>query len=147
MISHPVDAKQISRIIVSAYVERLGERGRDRIEKYAETMLCEWGVIANLRGTRYLARAVAMTVNDSGRSCDICGVYEDVARIFGKTAASVERAVRMTVRLAFDRGDRELMSEAFGDIPANSRFIEYFSDKLCARIIRDGIPSGSGSEQ
>ncbi|MDE6593078.1 MAG: sporulation initiation factor Spo0A C-terminal domain-containing protein [Oscillospiraceae bacterium] len=147
VITHPVDAKQISRIIVSAYIRRCGDTGRDDVEKYAAAMLCESGVIANLRGTCYLARALSAAVNDSGQSCDICGVYEAVAREFGKTAASVERAVRIAVRLAWDRGDRELMSKAFGDIPANSRFIEYFSDKLCARIIRDGIPSVVDSEQ
>lgn len=145
--AHPVDAKQISRIIVSAYIRRCGDTGRDNVGKYAAEMLCESGVIANLRGTRYLERAVAMAVNESGLPCDICDVYEAVGREFGKTAASVERAVRIAVRLAFDRGDCVLMSEAFGDIPANSRFIKYFSDRLCARIIRDGIPSAADRER
>ncbi len=147
VISHPVDAKQISRIIVSAYLRRCGDTGRNKVGQYAADMLCESGVIANLRGTRYLERAVAMFMNESGLPCDICDVYEAVGKEFGKTAASVERAVCIAVRLAFDRGDRELMSEAFGDIPANSRFIKHFSDKLCARIIRDGIPSGADSAQ
>lgn len=142
------DIREIRRRILDACFRRenRGVIGRECAERYADKMLREAGVTVNLRGYHYLVRAASIAVNVSEAVYDMgSDIYEVIAEERNVRVSSVERAVRLTLRLALDRGNREFMNEAFGgsvcdnmgEEPAGSRFIEYISHRIRERIIKE----------
>ena len=64
-------------------------------------------------------------------------LYPEVARRFNTTSSRVERAIRHSIEVAWDRGDLDTLNHYFGYTvnnnrgkPTNSEFIAMIADKL-----------------
>ena len=96
------------------------------------------GTPAHLKGYAYLREAIILTVNRMEYINDITkGLYPQVAKTFQTTPSKVERAIRHTVEVAWDRGDLDTLQRFFGYTvsntkgkPTNSEFIALVSDKI-----------------
>lgn len=101
-------------------------------------ILHDIGTPAHLKGYAYLREAIILTVNHMEYINDITkGLYPQVAKTFGTTPSKVERAIRHTIEVAWDRGDLDTLQNFFGYTisntkgkPTNSEFIALVSDKI-----------------
>lgn len=102
-------------------------------EKCVSKVLMELGVQTNLKGYRYLTEAVLLNVVNPELSYNFNhGVYPVIAKNHGTTPASVERAVRNSIELAYDRNYRKF-EEFFGyplQKPTNTEFISFCAEKI-----------------
>lgn len=101
-------------------------------------ILHELGIPSHIKGYQYIREGVSIIFE---RPETIGGItkelYPELASKFDTTVSRVERAIRHTIEVSWNRGDWELMEEIFGhsvDIdkakPTNSEFIVTVADKL-----------------
>ena len=108
------------------------------------TIIQAVGVPANIKGYRYLRRAIGMVVEDVEIMEAVTKeLYPAVAREFNTTATRVERAVRHAIEVAWNRGNTEVMARYFGYTvdssrgkPTNSEFIALVADKVRMKLRR-----------
>ncbi len=108
------------------------------------TIIQAVGVPANIKGYRYLRRAISMVVEDVEIMEAVTKeLYPAVAREFNTTATRVERAVRHAIEVAWNRGNTEVMARYFGYTvdssrgkPTNSEFIALVADKVRMKMRR-----------
>lgn len=101
-------------------------------------ILREIGVPAHIKGYEYLRHAIRLAVCDHVYlDCITCQLYPAVAKEFNTTPSRVERAIRHTIEIAWDRGDLDVLQKWFGFTvsntkgkPTNSEFIACMSDTL-----------------
>lgn len=107
-------------------------------EKYISKVLLGLGVQANLKGYRYLAEAVWMTIENPDSSYNFNhGVYPIIAKNHGTTPTSVERAVRNSIELAYDRNYRKF-EDFFGyplQKPTNTEFVSFCAEKIRLELL------------
>lgn len=106
---------------------------------YAEDLMRELGVGPALLGFEYLVCAVGLVVEDGGYLGRMTkGLYPDVARRFGTTAARAERAMRHAIARTFERGGREELEGLFGNCISAERGTVTCSEFTagCAREVR-----------
>ena len=101
-------------------------------------ILHEIGVPAHIKGYLYLRESITMVYNN----VDILGgitkiLYPTVAKKFKTTSSRVERAIRHSIEVAWNRGNVEAISQIFAytisynkSKPTNSEFIAMIADKL-----------------
>lgn len=101
-------------------------------------LLHEIGVPAHIKGYMYLRESITMVYND----VEILGgitkiLYPTVARKFKTTSSRVERAIRHSIEVAWNRGNVDAISQIFAytisynkSKPTNSEFIAMIADKL-----------------
>lgn len=101
-------------------------------------ILHQIGVPAHIKGYQYLRDSIIMSVEKP----DIINavtkrLYPSVAKRFETTSSRVERAIRHAIKVAWDRGDVDVLNSYFGYTihngrgkPTNSEFIAMISDKL-----------------
>lgn len=101
-------------------------------------ILHEIGVPAHIKGYLYLREAITMVYN----SVDILGaitkiLYPNVAKKYKTTSSRVERAIRHSIEVAWNRGNVDAISQIFAytisynkSKPTNSEFIAMIADKL-----------------
>ncbi len=101
-------------------------------------ILHEIGVPAHIKGYLYLREAITMVYNN----IDILGaitkyLYPTVAKKFKTTSSRVERAIRHSIEVAWNRGNIDAISQIFAytisynkSKPTNSEFIAMIADKL-----------------
>ena len=99
-------------------------------EKYIEDALHEFGVTSNLKGYRYLKDAVLLCMNDETKINYITKtLYPDIADRNGTTIDCVERAMRHSIKLIWDKNDgedRTVLGQKVSfakNRPTNSEFI------------------------
>jgi two-component system response regulator (stage 0 sporulation protein A) len=81
-----------------------------------ENLLKEVGAPTSLRGYDYLVQAIRIAVYDRRNALQIYKlVYPKVAALFNTRVALVERAIRHTVEVAFERGDVDTIKDLFGN--------------------------------
>ena len=105
-------------------------------------LLIELGVPENIKGSRYLIKAIGLVVEDENMLDAITKwLYPAVAKFFDTTGSRTERAIRHGIECAWDRGDMDVLNEYFGGTispakgkPTNSEFIA-----RCANIVREQI--------
>ena len=108
------------------------------IEAMVTSIIHEIGVPAHIKGYQYLREAIMIAVQDMDVINAITKVlYPQVAKTFATTPSRVERAIRHTIEVAWDRGDLETLQRFFGYTvsntkgkPTNSEFIALIADKL-----------------
>ena len=108
------------------------------IEMRVTNIIHEIGVPAHIKGYQYLREAIIMTVNDMETINAITKVlYPGVAKKFKTTSSRVERAIRHAIKVAWDRGDVEVLNTFFGYTvsnvkgkPTNSEFISMIADRI-----------------
>ena len=109
-----------------------------RLETIVASTLFEVGVPANIKGYRYLKKAIMMTVENMEAADSISKeIYVPLANHFQTTARSVENAIRNAIEIAWDRGDFDTLQRYFGYTvsnvygnPSNAEFIALIADKL-----------------
>lgn len=101
-------------------------------------LLHEIGVPAHIKGYMYLREAITMVYNN----IDILGcitkvLYPMVAKKYKTTSSRVERAIRHSIEVAWNRGNVDAISQIFSytisynkSKPTNSEFIAMIADRL-----------------
>lgn len=101
-------------------------------------ILHEIGVPAHIKGYLYLRESITMVY----KNVDILGgitkvLYPTVAKKFKTTSSRVERAIRHSIEVAWNRGNVDAISQIFAytisynkSKPTNSEFIAMIADKL-----------------
>lgn len=98
-------------------------------------ILKKLGMPQHLKGYRYWVKAFDMVSEDESLLEYMGRFYLEVAEACGTTGSRVERALRHSVEVAFDRSDPDTISELFGgtldprkDKPTNSEFLHMVYD-------------------
>lgn len=106
--------------------------------KDVKTALLEIGVPDHLLGYKYISHAVAHIIEHGDHYADITKVlYPDVAKEFGTTSSRVERAIRHSIEVAWDRIPMEVSMKYFGNTisglkgkPTNCEFLVRLANYL-----------------
>lgn len=107
-------------------------------------MLHEVGVPAHIKGYNYLRDAILMCVDNPDIIHAVTKqLYPSVAKKYDTTSSRVERAIRHSIEVAWDRGDVDVLNSYFGYTihldrgkPTNSEFIAMLSEKLRLELKR-----------
>lgn len=112
------------------------------LEVLVTEIIHQIGVPAHIKGYHYLREAIMACVKDM----DILNavtkqLYPMVANKFSTTSSRVERAIRHSIEVAWDRGNVDTLNYYFGYTihnnrgkPTNSEFIAMISDKLRLKV-------------
>lgn len=142
--------KPIDYSVLAERITRLSERARKRrllktpaeaqadLEAQITKIIHEIGIPAHIKGYKFIRSAILMCVNDPNLTNAITKVvYPAVADEFFTTPSRVERAVRHSIEVAFDRGNIKVLTEYFGYTinlskgkPTNAEFIAMIADNL-----------------
>lgn len=108
------------------------------IECDLTTLLIDMGIPASLSGYTYLREAIHLVI-DMGASPDGMlskQVYPVIAKKYGKSMASVEKAIRTAIETAWIRGRTDILDRMFGYTvsaqrgkPTNTEFIAMIADR------------------
>lgn len=110
----------------------------DAIDMTVSSILRELGMPAHVKGYRYVREAIIIAVNDTDMIHAVTtALYPSVAKRFNTTPSRVERAVRHSIELTWDRGDLDTLQKYFGYTissmkgkPTNSEFIAMVSEHI-----------------
>ena len=113
------------------------ESNKDRIYAITKLMI-ELGIPAHLRGYYYLRDAIEMTSQDMELVESVTKLlYPQIARRHRCSGEKVERAIRNSIEVSWERGNQELIELLFGSSgqkgkkrPTNSEFIVVLADKI-----------------
>ncbi|MBP3391192.1 MAG: sporulation transcription factor Spo0A [Clostridia bacterium] len=110
----------------------------DDIDCDLTTLLIDMGIPASLSGYTYLREAIHLVI-DMGASPDGVlskRVYPEIAKKYGKSMASVEKAIRTAIETAWIRGRTDILDKMFGYTvsaqrgkPTNAEFIAMIADR------------------
>ena len=108
------------------------------LETEITNLLHEIGIPAHIKGYLYLRTAILRTFIDSDNIGRITKVlYPSIADEYHTTPSRVERAIRHSIEVAWNRGNIDVIDDIFGYTissskakPTNSEFIAMISDKL-----------------
>lgn len=109
-----------------------------RLESEITSLLHEIGIPAHIKGYMYLRSAILKTYLDVEYIGQITKVlYPSIASEYQTTPSRVERAIRHSIEVAWNRGNIDAIDDIFGYTissskakPTNSEFIAMISDKL-----------------
>ena len=98
----------------------------------------EIGIPAHIKGYQYLREAITMLVADINFLGAVTKeLYPTVAQKFSTTPSRVERAIRHSIEVAWNRGNMDMINQLFGCTvnmdkgkPTNSEFMAMIADKL-----------------
>lgn len=114
------------------------EKEEINLDQEITNLLHEIGVPAHIKGYMYLRESITMVYNN----IDILGsitkvLYPMVAKKYKTTSSRVERAIRHSIEVAWNRGNVDAISAIFSytisynkSKPTNSEFIAMIADKL-----------------
>lgn len=134
------EAKEVLRAILQKHEDKpVPGTG---LEATVTSILHELGIPAHIKGYRYLRHAIILAVNDPEYLEEITKrLYKDIAQAFSTTPSRVERAIRHSIELAWDRGDMDVLLSYFGNTissykgkPTNSEFIALVTDRIRMQI-------------
>ena len=108
------------------------------LDREITDLLHEIGVPAHIKGYMYLRESITMVYNNVEILGGITKVlYPTVAKKFKTTSSRVERAIRHSIEVAWNRGNVDAISQIFAytisynkSKPTNSEFIAMIADKL-----------------
>lgn len=112
------------------------------IEDVVTEIIHQIGIPAHIKGYHYLREAILMSIDNSEYLHAITKqLYPCVAKRFGTTPSRVERAIRHSIEVAWDRGDVDVLNSYFGYTihslrgkPTNSEFIAMITDKMRLKL-------------
>ncbi len=106
----------------------------DKAQSVVDEFICEIGLPLNLKGTRYIRKALTMYIDEGSMQAVTKTIYPDIAREFNTSPANIERSIRHVINSYWSRLNREIVEEYFGglayEIPTNSAFISTVGYKL-----------------
>ncbi|MCL1791514.1 MAG: sporulation transcription factor Spo0A [Peptococcaceae bacterium] len=96
------------------------------------------GVPAHVKGYQYLRDAILFVIEDRELIGKVTrALYPKIAELYNTSATRVERAIRHSIELAWDRGNMSYINRVFGYTistergkPTNSEFIALVADRL-----------------
>ena len=108
------------------------------LELRVSQALHQMGVPANIKGYRYLITAIELCIGDMDMLGSVTKLlYPTIAKRYDTTPSRVERAIRHSIEVAWNRGQIDVLDAVFGYTintrkgkPTNSEFIAMLSDKL-----------------
>ena len=108
------------------------------LEMAVTDIIHDIGVPAHIKGYYYIRESIMLAVTDMEiLNCVTKKLYPEVARRYGTTPSRVERAIRHSIEVAWDRGDIDTLNKYFGYTvnnnrgkPTNSEFIAMIADNL-----------------
>ena len=112
------------------------------LETMVTDIIHELGIPAHIMGYRYVRSAIIMAVEDVEIIHAITKrLYPDLAKIYRSTSTRVERAIRHSIEVAWNRGKIETLESFFGYTispdkgkPTNSQFIAMIADRVRLQI-------------
>ncbi len=139
--------KPYSCTSLAEHIESLSEATRNdypaphntpNMEAQVTKIIHQIGVPAHIKGYQYLRTAILMTIEDNDIINSVTKVlYPSVAKKYATTTSRVERAIRHSIEVAWDRGDIDTLNSFFGYTiqnnrgkPTNSEFIAMIADNL-----------------
>ena len=113
-------------------------RSPRNMEVEVTKIIHEIGVPAHVKGYQYLRDAIMLVVEEINYLGAVTKeLYPTIAKKYDTTPSRVERAIRHSIELAWDRGDMDKINKFFGYTisgekgkPTNSEFIAIIADKL-----------------
>lgn len=110
----------------------------ESLELRISQALHKMGVPANIKGYRYLITAIELCIADMDMLGSVTKqLYPTIAKRYDTTPSRVERAIRHSIEVAWNRGQIDVLDAVFGYTintrkgkPTNSEFIAMLSDKL-----------------
>lgn len=108
------------------------------LEVEITSIIHEIGVPAHIKGYQYIRDAILMSVRDREMINSITKIlYPSISKKYQTTPSRVERAIRHSIEVAWNRGNPDIIEEYFGYTvsdgkgkPTNSEFIALIADKL-----------------
>lgn len=108
------------------------------LEAIVTDAIHELGVPAHIKGYHYIRTAIMMAVENMDVLNFITKqLYPTIAKQYSTTSSRVERAIRHSIEVAWNRGKPETMDEIFGYTihtgkgkPTNSEFIAMVADRI-----------------
>ncbi len=131
--------KQLFEGVSTQPNSRIGSNVRTRnLDVEVTNVIHQMGVPAHVKGYQYLRDAIIMVINEVNLLGAVTKeLYPLIAAKYNTTPSRVERAIRHSIELAWDRGNIEMMNRFFGYTinlergkPTNSEFIAMVADKL-----------------
>lgn len=114
------------------------EAPRKQTEKVVSGLLLSIGFHANLKGYRYIAEAVTLVIENSDFAyCFNKKLYPLIAKKYGVTPENIERAIRTSIEVAYDR-NYDKFERFFGytlQKPTNTEFILFCAEKIRIELL------------
>ncbi len=145
-IVKPLDLNNLQKIINYLLSEddnkgnsfSLKKQNEKSLDTEITEILHEIGVPAHIKGYMYLREAITMVYFNVEILGGITKVlYPNIARKYQTTSSRVERAIRHSIEVAWNRGNVDAISQIFAytisynkSKPTNSEFIAMIADKL-----------------
>lgn len=112
------------------------------LETIVTDFIHELGIPAHIKGYQYIRTAIMMSVENMEVINFITKLlYPTIAKQYSTTSSRVERAIRHSIEVAWNRGRPETMNEIFGYTihtgrgkPTNSEFIAMVADRIRLQI-------------
>lgn len=129
-------------IIIKPQAEALKPKEKVDIEEVVTSIIHELGVPAHIKGYQYIRTAILMVIENMDMLNYITKrLYPEIAKKYGTTSSRVERAIRHSIEVAWNRGRAETMNDIFGYTvhtgkgkPTNSEFIAMVADRIRLKI-------------
>lgn len=101
------------------------------LERAISRLLLRLGISPKLLGYKYLVESIKLVyANNKYLRCITTQLYPTVAEKYNTTAINVDRAIRHSISITFQKKDEELLNEIFSYVtsfkswkPSNSEFI------------------------
>ena len=111
---------------------------KGNIEADISNVLVSFGMPANIKGYRYTREAIKIIIaNPEIMNTVTKGLYPEVAKVFDTVPSRVERAIRHSIEVSFDRGNVSMLKTFFNyptesgrTKPTNSEFLSYVADHI-----------------
>lgn len=140
-VSKPIDLDNFTRIIKNLAEKLPCQRSND-IEIMVTDLIRSVGIPAHIKGYQYLRTAIINSVYDPSLIEGVTKLlYPSVAAKHNSTPSRVERAIRHSIDIAWERGDRAVIAKYFGSgsnnypfKPTNSEFIALFTDMIRLKL-------------
>lgn len=108
------------------------------LEVEITNIIHEIGVPAHIKGYQYIRDAILMSIRDREMINSITKIlYPTISKKYQTTPSRVERAIRHSIEVAWNRGNPDIIEEYFGYTvsdgkgkPTNSEFVALIADKL-----------------
>lgn len=114
------------------------KRSAASLDEKISNIFISIGIPPHIKGYAYLREGIKMAVEDPSIINNVTKqLYPSIAEKFGTTASKVERAIRHSIEVAWNRQRIDAINAVFGvrvyigtDKPTNSEFIALVADKL-----------------
>ncbi len=130
-----------------AMVSQKHDYSEREIEKIVTDIIHDIGVPAHIKGYHFIRSAIIMAIDDMEVINHVTKqLYPDLAKLYKTTPSRVERAIRHSIEVAWNRGYNESAQKLFGysissdkGKPTNSEFIAMIADHIKLKINRPTI--------